>query len=83
MSLMLHPAINLKCLEGIVCGTFGRWVLSQFLGKFFASAFQSFMEVYFMVAWLLYYFSVKSMDANVSGVPFGHRELERLLEDVR
>ncbi|PWA95776.1 hypothetical protein CTI12_AA048500 [Artemisia annua] len=83
MSLMLHPAINLKCLEGIVCGTFARWVLSHFLGKFFASAFQSFMEVYFMVAWLLYYFSVKSMDANATGVPFGHRELERLLEDVR
>nr|GEW38888.1 transmembrane protein [Tanacetum cinerariifolium] len=83
LSLLLHPAINLKCLEGIVCGSFARWVLSQFLGKFFASAFQSFMEVYFMVAWLLYYFSVKSMDANSSGVPFGHRELERLLEDVR
>ncbi|KAK9068468.1 hypothetical protein SSX86_012582 [Deinandra increscens subsp. villosa] len=83
LSLMLHPAINLKCLEGIICGSFARWVLSHLFGKLFASAFQSFMEVYFMVAWLLYYFSVKSKDANSSGTPFGQRELERLLEDVR
>ncbi|XP_071720800.1 uncharacterized protein [Rutidosis leptorrhynchoides] len=83
LSIMLHPAINLKCLEGIVCGSFTRWVLSGLFGKLFASAFQSFMEVYFMVAWLLYYFSVKSKDANSIGVPFGNRELERLLEDVR
>ncbi|XP_076918547.1 uncharacterized protein LOC143579012 [Bidens hawaiensis] len=83
LSLMLHPAINLKCLEGIVCGSFARWVLSHLFGKLFASAFQSFMEVYFMVAWLLYYFSVKSKDANASGVSFGQRELEGLLEDVR
>ncbi|XP_076950023.1 uncharacterized protein LOC143622889 [Bidens hawaiensis] len=83
LSLMLHPAINLKCLEGIGCGSFARWVLSCLFGKLFASAFQSFMEVYFMVAWLLYYFSVKSKDANSSGVSFGQRELEGLLEDVR
>ncbi|KAL7617873.1 uncharacterized protein LOC111915215 [Lactuca sativa] len=83
LSLMLHPAINLKCLEGIICGSFARWVLSRFFGKLFASAFQSFMEVYFMVAWLLYYLSVKSKDANSNGTPFGERELEGLLEDVR
>ncbi|KAM0065611.1 hypothetical protein Hdeb2414_s0003g00116661 [Helianthus debilis subsp. tardiflorus] len=83
LSLMLHPAINLKCLEGIICGSFAKWVLSHLFGKLFASAFQSFMEVYFMVAWLLYYFSVKSKDANSSGTPFGQRELEQLLEDVR
>ncbi|KVH90480.1 uncharacterized protein LOC112520665 [Cynara cardunculus var. scolymus] len=83
LSLMVHPAINLKCLEGIVCGSFARWILLQSFGKLFASAFQSLMEVYFMVAWLMYYFSVKSMDANSSGQPFGRRELEVLLEDVR
>ncbi|KAJ0735953.1 hypothetical protein HanPI659440_Chr11g0438191 [Helianthus annuus] len=83
LSLMLHPAINLKCLEGIICGSFAKWALSHLFGKLFASAFQSFMEVYFMVAWLLYYFSVKSKDANSSGTPFGQRELEQLLEDVR
>ncbi|KAI3706660.1 hypothetical protein L6452_24551 [Arctium lappa] len=83
LSLMVHPAINLKCLEGIVCGSFARWVLLQSFGKLFASGFQSFMEVYFMVAWLMYYFSVKSMDANSSGQSFGRRELEVLLEDVR
>ncbi|KVH95711.1 hypothetical protein Ccrd_002172, partial [Cynara cardunculus var. scolymus] len=63
--LMVHPAINLKCLEGILCGSFARWVLLQSFGKLFASAFQSFME---------------SMDANSSGQPFGGRELEVLLE---
>lgn len=83
LSLMLHPAINLKCLESIICGSFARWALSRLFGKLFAYAFQSFMEVYFMVAWLLYYFSVKSKDASSTGTPFGQRELEGLLEDVR
>ncbi|XP_024983753.1 uncharacterized protein LOC112519739 isoform X2 [Cynara cardunculus var. scolymus] len=33
LSIMLHPAINLKCLEGIVCGSFARWLLSRFFGR--------------------------------------------------
>nr|XP_043623522.1 uncharacterized protein LOC122595248 [Erigeron canadensis] len=83
LTVMIHPAINLKCLEGIVCGSFARHVLTYIFGKVFTSIVQSFMEVYFIVAWMFYYFSVKSMDARSSGVPFGQKELETMLEDDR
>ncbi|KAI3522955.1 hypothetical protein L1887_01007 [Cichorium endivia] len=83
LSLMLHPAINLKCYEAIVCGPFARGLLARTFGDLIAMAFQSFMEVYFMVAWMMYYLSVKSVDANSHGQPFGQRELEAMLEDVR
>ncbi|CAI9289557.1 unnamed protein product [Lactuca saligna] len=77
VSLMIGPAIELKCYECIVC------VLTRSFGLLFAIAIQSFMEVYFMVAWLLYYLSVKSIHANSSGQPFGQREIEAMLRDVR
>ncbi|XP_076952918.1 uncharacterized protein LOC143626853 [Bidens hawaiensis] len=83
LSLMINPAINLKCLEGIACGSFARHVLTHFFGTLFASVVQSFMEVYFMVAWMMHYLSVKSIDASNNGVPFGQRELEDMVRDDR
>lgn len=85
MSLMIKPAIELKCDEYIVCGVCVRWILTRSFGVLFGLAFQSLMEVYFMVAWLMYYLSVKSIDANPSGQPLGQRELEveAMLRDVR
>ncbi|KAL4592049.1 hypothetical protein LXL04_005029 [Taraxacum kok-saghyz] len=83
LSLVLDPALKLKSFEVIVCGPYGRFVLAQRFGDLFAIAFQSFMEVYFMVAWMMCYLSVKSIDANSTGQPFGQRELKAMLEDVR
>ncbi|KAK2974744.1 hypothetical protein RJ640_007171 [Escallonia rubra] len=83
LATMLNPAVNIKCLEGVVCGSITRWVLSALFGKLFASAFQSMMEVYFMVAWLVYYLAARSKDANSLGRTFGQREMEGLLEDLR
>ncbi|KAL7596769.1 uncharacterized protein LOC111894064 [Lactuca sativa] len=83
LSLSLHLAYNLKSFESIVCGPYVRWVFARTFGDFFARALHCFMEVYFMVAWLMYYLSVKSIHANSSGQPFGQRELEAMLGDVR
>lgn len=83
LAALLNPAINIKCLEGMICGSFTRWILTRFIGKMFASAFQSVMEVYFMVAWLVYYFAARSKDATSLGRTFGRRELEGLLEGIR
>ncbi|KAI3822583.1 hypothetical protein L1987_10177 [Smallanthus sonchifolius] len=83
LSLMIHPAINLKCLEGIACGSFARHALTHVFGKVFASMIQCFMEVYFIVAWMVHYFSVKSNDAESNGTPFGNSELEAMLVDDR
>ncbi|XP_059646863.1 uncharacterized protein LOC132293408 [Cornus florida] len=81
LSTMLHQAINIKCLESVLCGSFTRWILADFFGKLFASAFQSVMEVYFMVAWLIFYFAVRSKDATSLGRTFGRRELEGFIVD--
>lgn len=81
-SLMFYPARNLKYLEYIICGLFVRTTIKRAFGEKIALALQSFMEVYFMVVWLMYYFSVKSVDANSKGIPFGQQELEAMVKDV-
>ncbi|XP_027351535.1 uncharacterized protein LOC113862639 [Abrus precatorius] len=49
----------------------------------FAKMFQSTMEVYFMVTWLVFYFAARCRDANLQGRRFGQRELEGLIEGHR
>lgn len=83
LSTMLNPAINIKCLEGMACGSLTRWILAGCFGRLFASAFQSVMEVYFMVAWLIYFFAARSKDATSLRRTFGRRELEGFLEGIR
>eukprot|EP00256_Glycine_max_P069230 XP_025983825.1 uncharacterized protein LOC106798265 [Glycine max] len=83
ISTMLNQAIQVKCLEAILCGSFVRWGLSRVCGRSFAKMFQSTMEVYFMVTWLLFYFAARCKDANLHGRRFGQRELEGLVEGHR
>ncbi|PSR92834.1 Serine/threonine-protein kinase roco5 [Actinidia chinensis var. chinensis] len=73
---MFKQAVIIKCLESMVCGPFTRWTLARYFGKLSTTAFQSIMEVYFMVAWLIFYFAVRCKDANSLGRTFGRRELE-------
>nr|XP_043623651.1 uncharacterized protein LOC122595363 [Erigeron canadensis] len=82
LSLRKRPAIFLKSFEYIVWG-FVAAMLTAFLGELFASFIKSFVEVYFMVAWIIYYFAVKKMDENSRGVRFGYRtELQGMLADL-
>ncbi|XP_054800753.1 uncharacterized protein LOC129304929 [Prosopis cineraria] len=83
ISTMLNQGIKIKCLEAICCGSFVRWVLARICGRSFAKMFQSTMEVYFMVAWLLFYFAARCRDADLQGRRFGQRELEGLIEGRR
>ncbi|GMH28772.1 hypothetical protein Nepgr_030615 [Nepenthes gracilis] len=80
---MFHQAIQLKCLEVILSGSFVRWVLVRQCGRSFAIIFQSMVEVYFMVAWLIYYLSARHRDASLSGRRFGRRDLEGLIVGLR
>lgn len=80
---MLNQAIQIKCLEAILCGSFTRWALARFFGKSFAAMLQSVVEVFFMVAWLIFYFASKCKDANLEGRRFGRRELEGLMGGLR
>ncbi|KAL2509332.1 hypothetical protein Fot_32979 [Forsythia ovata] len=54
-----YPAQDIRILEAIICGSFGRWVLWWVFGGFYSLGFQCLMEVYFMVAWLVYYCSAR------------------------
>ncbi|KAL9228046.1 hypothetical protein vseg_003664 [Gypsophila vaccaria] len=83
LATMIHQSIQLKCLELIFCGAFMRWVLARVCGKSFAIMVQSLVEVYFMVAWLIFYFASRCKDASMSGRRFGRRELEGLIEGLR
>lgn len=83
ISLLLHQAVQLKCLEAILCGSFFRWVLVRGLGKSFASVVQSGLEVYFMTAWLVFYLAARCKDAHSDGRRFGRREMENLIDGLR
>ncbi|XP_021730762.1 uncharacterized protein LOC110697687 [Chenopodium quinoa] len=83
LATMIHQSIQLKCLELIMCGAFMRWVLARVLGRSFAVLFQALVEVYFIVAWLIFYFAARSKDAHLSGRRFGRRELEGLIQGLR
>ena len=77
---MFKQAVIIKCLESMVCGSFTRWTLARYFGKLSTTAFQSIMEVYFMVAWLIFYFAVRCKDATSLGRTFGRRELEGFIQ---
>ncbi|KAF8395248.1 hypothetical protein HHK36_019190 [Tetracentron sinense] len=83
ISTMLNQAIQIKCFEAILCGSFVRWFLVRIFGKLFASFFQSTVEVYFMVAWLIFYFATKCKDANLEGRRFERRDLEDYMNGLR
>ena len=83
ISTMLNQAIQIKCLEAILCGSLMRWILGRYCGRSFAKMFQSTMEVYFMVAWLVFYFAARCRDASLQGRRFGQRELEGMIEGHR
>ncbi|GFY93326.1 hypothetical protein Acr_08g0017220 [Actinidia rufa] len=83
LSTMFKQAVAIKCLEFMLCGSFTRWTLARYFGELFAAAFQSMMEVYFMVAWLIFYFAVRSKDATSLGRTFGQIELEAIFHGHR
>ncbi|KAL1351939.1 hypothetical protein HN51_015849 [Arachis hypogaea] len=83
ITTMLNQAIQIKCLEAILCGSLMRWILGRYCGRSFAKMFQSTMEVYFMVAWLVFYFAARCRDASLQGRRFGHRELEGIIDGHR
>ncbi|KAI3472069.1 hypothetical protein Pfo_028757 [Paulownia fortunei] len=77
------PAFEIRWLEAIICGSVGRWMFKRMFGDVFTMVFQSLMEVYFMVAWLIFYFAARQKDDTSLGRTFGRRELEGLLDIAR
>ncbi|KAL6492698.1 hypothetical protein OROGR_033164 [Orobanche gracilis] len=77
------PALELRLSEAIICGSIGRWMLKRIFGEVLTMIFQSLMEVYFMVAWLIFYLAARQKDDASFGRTFGRRELEGLLDVAR
>ncbi|KAE8692493.1 isocitrate dehydrogenase family protein [Hibiscus syriacus] len=83
MSTLLNQGIQIKCYEAILSGSLARLVLTRMGGEFFATVIQAALEVYFMMAWLIFYFVVKYREANAEGRRYGRRELEALVDGIR
>ncbi|GMI79994.1 hypothetical protein like AT2G37035 [Hibiscus trionum] len=83
MSTLLNQGIQIKCYEAILGGSLARLLLTRMGGEFFATVIQAALEVYFMVAWLIFYFVVKCREANAEGRRYGRRELEALIDGLR
>lgn len=83
ISTMFNQAVQIKCFEAILCGSAARWLLARVFGKVLAAVFQSALEVYFMVAWLIFYFVARCKEAHSEGRRFGRRELEGLIDGLR
>uniref|UniRef100_A0A1J3GQD4 Transmembrane protein n=1 Tax=Noccaea caerulescens TaxID=107243 RepID=A0A1J3GQD4_NOCCA len=84
VSLLLHQAVQLKCLEAILCGSVFRSILIPIVGRSFACVIQCALEVYFMAAWLVFYLAVRCKDAHAAeGRRFGRREMENMIDGLR
>ncbi|KAL5998660.1 hypothetical protein ACLOJK_009604 [Asimina triloba] len=83
MSIMLNQAVRIKCLESLLCGSAVRWLLARIGGRLFSCFVLSMAEVYFMIAWLVFYFSLRCKDAHLEGRRFGRRELEDYINGLR
>ncbi|KAL2509334.1 hypothetical protein Fot_32981 [Forsythia ovata] len=60
-AVLRSPAIEIRILEAIICGSVGRGIVWVVLGNYCSLAFQCVMEVFFLVAWLLYYLSARDL----------------------
>ncbi|CAA7042150.1 unnamed protein product [Microthlaspi erraticum] len=84
VSLLLHQAVQIKCLEAILCGSVFRSILVRIVGRSFACVIQCGLEVYFMAAWLVFYLAVRCKDAEAAeGRRFGRREMENMVDGLR
>ncbi|CAI9762082.1 unnamed protein product [Fraxinus pennsylvanica] len=70
-----RPARDIRILEAIICGSLGRLVLWWIMGGYYSLGFQCVMEVYFMVAWLVYYCSARAR----LGRTVGRKQLKAIL----
>ncbi|GER54302.1 ubiquitin-specific protease 13 [Striga asiatica] len=83
LTALFGPAFEIRWFEAIICGSVGRWMLRRVFGEVFTLCLQSLMEIYFMVAWLIFYFAARQKDDAALGRTFGRRELEGLLDIAR
>jgi hypothetical protein len=77
---MCKQVIALKVIEGVLTGRSARWILQQFMGPFLSLLVVSAGQMYFIICWLVLYFSARfKQDQN----RFNSRVLEDFLDRLR
>lgn len=75
---MEAQALTVRVFEAMVCGRTCRWLLQQVLGQFLAAFVICTAQVYFLVLWLIFYISARSICDGPSR--FSYRNLEDFLD---
>lgn len=80
---MPFQAATIKVIESVVCGRSFKWMLEQVVGHFLSMLIVSFLETFFLVLWLIFYFSARSKENQDQTQQFSLRNLEDFLDRVR
>ncbi|KAG8091982.1 hypothetical protein GUJ93_ZPchr0012g19120 [Zizania palustris] len=83
VSLMATDATLIKCWETVLCGSMGRLAMVAFGGKVLGEFLHSIAEVYFMVVWLMFYFSARCKESRLGGRHFGLEDVAAALDGFR
>lgn len=75
---MEWQALVIRLIEATICGRTSRWLLQQIIGQFAASSIICVAQVFFLVLWLIFYMSARSLHDQSS--QFSHRTLEDFLD---
>lgn len=75
---MEWQALVIRLIEATICGRTSRWLLQQIIGQFAASSIICTAQVFFLVLWLIFYMSARSLHDQSS--QFSHRTLEDFLD---
>lgn len=75
---MEWQALVIRLIEATICGRTSRWLLQQIIGQFAASSIICIAQVFFLVLWLIFYMSARSLHDQSS--QFSHRTLEDFLD---
>jgi hypothetical protein len=59
---MPFQAATIKVIESVICGRSFKWMLQQVVGHSLAMLIVSFLEAFFLVLWLIFYFSARSKE---------------------
>ncbi|MCO5572568.1 hypothetical protein L7F22_026324 [Adiantum nelumboides] len=75
---MIWQALVIRLIEALVCGRTARWLLHHVIGQFAAASVICLGQMYFLVVWLIFYISARSLHDRSSH--FSYRTLEDFLD---
>eukprot|EP00252_Welwitschia_mirabilis_P020623 TRINITY_DN5089_c0_g2_i4.p1 TRINITY_DN5089_c0_g2~~TRINITY_DN5089_c0_g2_i4.p1 ORF type:complete len:484 (+),score=81.90 TRINITY_DN5089_c0_g2_i4:302-1753(+) len=80
---MPFQVTTVKIIESILCGISFKWLLQQVVGHFVSMLLLSLLETFFLVLWLVLYFSARWKESQGQSRRFSVRDLEDFLERLK